>query len=50
MSRDRDRPNCYQSNDTRKAWVKPRLEKLGRISDIAGPPVPLFQAASGKFS
>lgn len=34
----------------RAPWRKPRLERLGAIRDIAGPPIPFLQATGNKHS
>ena len=51
---DLERPTSMtQKNDdkTGKAqWRRPELVRLGTIRDIAGPPVPIAQAAGNKRS
>ena len=45
---DNDKQSAHRT--TRAAWDKPRLTRLGRIADIAGPPIPFLQSAGNKHS
>lgn len=43
-------PKHVPEKGHKKAWDKPRLERLGTIADIAGTPPPLAQANNNKHS